>query len=106
VAVLDFGLKAAQVNEVIGAGLDLLASRTQYSLRELLGVGFSLAAPSRRAGPNKLARERALFCSAFVQHLYLKVGIDFAPAVETKLTLPEDLAQSSAARTIWVRAPR
>lgn len=103
VAVLDFNLTPAQVKTVIGLGLDLLARRTQYSLRELLAVYMSLKKPSSRQGANKLARERALFCSAFVQHLYSAVNIDFAPGIETKLTLPEDIARTQALHTRYVR---
>jgi hypothetical protein len=103
VAVLDFGLKPAQVQKVLGTGLELLANRTQYSLRELLAVYWSLKKPSRRDGPNRLAQERAMFCSAFVQHLFLSVSLDFAPDVETKLTLPEDIAQTNVKHRTWVR---
>ena len=105
VAVLDFNLTPPQVKRVIGLGLDLLARRTQYSLRELLAVYMSLKKPSSRLGANKLARERALFCSAFVQHLYSAVNIDFAPGIETKLTLPEDIAQTEAPHTRYMRVP-
>jgi hypothetical protein len=103
VAVLDFGLTAAQTTTVLGVGLDLLARRTQYSLRELLAVYWSLKQPSRRQGANALAQERAMFCSAFVQHLYLAIELDFAPDVATKLTLPEDIAQTRVPHTRTVR---
>jgi hypothetical protein len=106
VAVLDFGLTPFQVNKVIALGLDLMARRTQYSLRELLAVAWSLKAPRRRQGANKLSQEKAMFCSAFVQHLYLAVGIDFALEVDTKLTLPEDIAQTTVPHQAWVRAAR
>jgi hypothetical protein len=104
VAVLDFGLTAAQTTSVLGVGLDLLARRTQYSLRELLAVYWSLKKPTRRQGANALAQERAMFCSAFVQHLYLSIDLDFAPEVATKLTLPEDIAQTTVPHTRYVRA--
>ena len=104
VALLDFGLTAPQVKKVLGLGLELLANRTQYSLRELLAVYWSLKKPSRRQGENKLSRDRAMFCSAFVQHLFVDVGIDFAPEVSTKLTLPEDIALSKVPHRAFVRA--
>ena len=71
VAVLDFGLTPTQVRTVVGVGLELLARRTQYSLRELLAVYWSLKKPSQRQGPNRLAQERAMFCSAFCAALVL-----------------------------------
>jgi len=103
VAVMDFDLTAAQTRTVLGEGLELMHQRTQYSLRELLAVSWSLKNPFKRQGKNALAQDRALFCSAFVQHCYLKVGIDFSPDVETKLTLPEDLAQTKVAHRLFVR---
>jgi hypothetical protein len=106
VAVLDFGLTAAQTKKVLGVGLDLLARRTQYSLREILGAYWSLRKPSRRRDENALAQERAMFCSAFVQHLFLEVGIDFAPDVATKLTLPHDIAMTPVPHRAWVRRAR
>jgi hypothetical protein len=93
-AVLDFGVKQKDVDAMIGVGLDLVARRTQYSLRELLATYMKLRTPSERASKNKLAQDRAMFCSAFVQHLFLEIGIDFADEVDTKLTTPEDIAQT------------
>lgn len=104
VAVLDFGLTSPQVKKVLGLGLELLAKRTQYSLREILAVYWSLKRPSRRQEENALAQDRAMFCSAFVQHLYLQVGIDFAPDVATKLTLPHDIAATAHPHRAWVRS--
>jgi hypothetical protein len=96
VAVLDFGLDEAQASRVVGAGLELVASRTQYSLREIFALYLKLKRPSSRGGnrPNHLRQDRALFCSALVQQLYFGIGIDFAPEVDTKLTSPEDIAQT------------
>jgi len=105
VAVLDFDLTPNQVKTVIALGLDLMAKRTQYSLRELLAVYWSLKTPSKRQSPNKLAQEKSMFCSAFVQHLFTAIDIDFDPEVETKLTLPEDIALTRVPHTAWVREP-
>jgi hypothetical protein len=43
-----------------------------------------------------------MFCSAFVQHLYLTVGIDFADDVDTKLTAPEDIARTRVPHNAWM----
>jgi len=104
VALLDFGLTAPQVKKVLGLGLELLARRTQYSLRELLAVYWSLKRPARRQSENALSQDRAMFCSAFVQHLFFEVGIDFSPDVSTKLTLPQDIAATAHPHRAWVRA--
>ena len=93
-AVLDFGLSAEQVSILLREGLELVASRARYSLRELLGTLIALRHPKMRGRDNVLARERSLYCSALVQHLFLKIGIDFALGVETKHTTPEDISRT------------
>jgi hypothetical protein len=95
-AVLDFGLTESQANLVLAEGLEMVASRTPYSLRELIGTLIALKQPGRRSRENVLARERALFCSAFVQHLFRKAGLDLAPGVELKNTTPEDIWRALA----------
>jgi hypothetical protein len=94
-AILDFGIEPAAAEKVIGLGLELVASRAQYSLREIMALYVSLKRPARRAGKsNALSQDRALFCSALVQQLYLAIGIDFHPDIDTKLTTPEDIFQT------------
>lgn len=102
IAILDFGISDEQAQAVIGEGLDLVARRTQYSLRELFAAYWKLKKPEKRATKNPLSRERAMFCSAFVQHVYLKIGIDFAPDVDTKLTSPHDIAVTPVPHTTWI----
>ena len=96
-AVLDFGLDESVATRVLAAALDLLASATQYSLREVLGTALSLARPTLRERANLLARENSLYCSAFVQHCYASAGIGLAHGVSTKNTTPHDLARSARA---------
>ena len=103
-AVLDFGLDEASVGKILGTGLDLLAGRTQYSLREILSVYVRLRDPATRNRRSRLAQDRAMFCSAFVQHVYLAAGIDFADDVDTKLTTPEDIAQTRVPHTAFMIA--
>ena len=94
-AILDFGLTAKQLNELLIEGLNMVASRTGYSVRELAGTLLALHEPRLRGRPNLLAQDRALYCSAFVQHLYRKIGLDLNPGVHGKNTTPEDLALST-----------
>lgn len=91
-AVLDFGLDEAGTRAVLTEALDLLARRSTYALRELVGTLLALHRPSLRARENLLAREGALYCSALVQHCYARVGLAFQPAVAVKNMTPEDLA--------------
>jgi hypothetical protein len=103
IAILDVGLDAATEARVLALALELVATRVRYSLRELVGTLIALRAPSARARPNPLAREHAIFCSAFVQHVFREAGVDLVPGVDVKNTTPEDLARSPRARRIWVR---
>jgi hypothetical protein len=93
-AVLDFSLTDEQISTLLQHGLELVASRARYSLRELVGTLIALRHPELRGRENVLARERSMYCSAFVQYLFLKVGIDFAPDVDTKNTTPADISRT------------
>jgi hypothetical protein len=93
-AVLDFGLAADQTRTLVREGLDMIAGQVRYSLRELLGTLFALRHPGRRGKENLLARDNSFYCSAFIQHLYLKCGVNLAPGVQVKRNTPEDLYRS------------
>ena len=93
-AVLDLGLTEAQVACLMCEGLDLVASRARYSLRELFGTLIALRRPELRARSNVLARERSLYCSALLQHVFRKAGMDLTPGVDLKNTTPEDIART------------
>ena len=101
-AVLDFGLTADQVAVLINGGLELVATHTRYSLRELLGTLVALRQPKRRGQENLLARDHSFYCSAFVQHLFRHAGLDLAPGLEVKNTTPEDLARSPVPHASWL----
>jgi hypothetical protein len=102
VAVLDFGLTAAEVRIVLVAALELLASNARYSLREIAGTLIALNQRSLRSRDNLLAREQSMYCSAFVQHCFDRIGIDLAPNVPAKNTTPEDIAHSPVPHTAYV----
>jgi hypothetical protein len=93
-AVLDLGLIEAQVACLLREGLELVANRARYSLRELFGTLIALRRPELRARGNLLARESSLYCSALLQHLFRKAGLDLAPGVDLKNTTPEDIART------------
>src|SRR6185312_10940609 len=94
-AVLDFGLSDEHVAALLREGLELVATRARYSLRELLGTLIALRRPALRAQTNVLARECSMYCSAFVQHLFRKIGSELAPGVDGKNTTPEDISRTS-----------
>ena len=93
-AVLDLGLTEAQTACLVREGLELVASRARYSLRELFGTLIALHRPELRARANLLAREQSLYCSALLQHLFRLAGLDLAPGVDLKNTTPEDIART------------
>lgn len=93
-AVLDFGLATGQVHALLSEGLELVAGRIRYSLRELMGALIALRKPALRGRENLLARDQSFYCSAFVQHLFAKIGIDLAPGVQDKNSTPEDIART------------
>jgi hypothetical protein len=93
-AVLDFGLSEAQVACLLREGLDLVANRARYSLRELFGTLIALHRPVMRSQPNLLARKSSIYCSALIQHLFRKAGLDLAPGVDLKNTTPEHIART------------
>jgi hypothetical protein len=94
-AVLDFGLAEAQITCLLREGLELVANRARYSLRELFGTLIALHRPDLRSRQNLLARESSLYCSALVKHLFRQAGLDLAPGVDLKNTTPEDIARTA-----------
>lgn len=101
-AVLDFGLNETQINAVLAEGLDMVASRTRYSVRELFGTLLALRIPELRAKQNLLAQERSLYCSAFVQHLFRKAGLELIPGIEFKHSTPEDISRTPVPHTTYL----
>src|SRR5215475_488014 len=101
-AVLDFGLTEAQTSCLLREGLELVATRARYSLRELVGTLIALRHPELRGRDNLLARKRSMYCSAFVQHLFQKAGLDLAPGVDGKNTTPEDIAETAMPHVTYV----
>lgn len=101
-AILDFGLTAPQVACLLREGLELVATRARYSLRELVGTLLALRHPQLRGRNNLLARQSSMFCSAFVHHLFRQAGLDLAPGVDFKNTTPEDLARTPVPHTTYL----
>jgi hypothetical protein len=101
-AVLDLGLTEAQVACVLREGLELVADRARYSLRELFGTLIALRHPALRARSNLLARERSLYCSALLQHVFRRSGLDLVPGVDLKHTTPEDVARTPIPHTMYL----
>lgn len=103
-AVLDFSLSVEQVAELLREAIDLAANRARYSLRELVGTLLALRHAEMRNRENLLAREKSMYCSAFVQWVFRKAGLDLAPGVDFKNTTPKDIARTSLPHvTYWLR---
>src|SRR5882672_2631813 len=103
-AVLDFGLTEPQTSYLLRESLELVATRARYSIRELLGTLIALRRPELRGRDNVLARERSMYCSAFVQHLFRNAKLDLTPGVVGKNTTPEYIAQTSAPHVTYLLA--
>ena len=101
-AVLDLGLAEEQIDCLLREGLELVATRARYSMRELFGTLIALKRPSLRGRENLLARESSMYCSALVQHLFRKANLDLAPGVELKNTTPEDIARTALPHTTYL----
>jgi hypothetical protein len=101
-AVLDFGLTPEQVGCVLSHALELVATRTRYSMRELFGTLFALRHPSLRSKSNLLSRPGSFYCSAFVHHLFRNAGLDLVVGLDEKHTTPEDLWRTLAPHTAYV----
>ena len=100
-AILDFQLSPELVNRVLAEGLELVSSRTRYSLREILGILIALRHPTLRPRGNLLDRDNAFFCSALVRHLFTKAGHDLTPGLDVKHTAPENLFGSPVPHQTW-----
>ena len=102
-AVLDFHLSEEQVAAMLREGLELVANHERYSLRELVGTLIALRRPELRGRENLLARDRSLYCSAFVRHLFRQASVDLAPGVDGKNTTPEDISHTPVPHVTWLR---
>ncbi|HLH54293.1 MAG TPA: hypothetical protein VKY92_11830 [Verrucomicrobiae bacterium] len=100
-AVLDFGLSATQVADLLSEAIDLAANRARYSLRELVGTLLALRHTELRNRENLLAREKSMYCSAFVQWVFRKAGLDLAPGLDFKNTTPKDIAGTALPHTAY-----
>jgi hypothetical protein len=102
VAILDFGLTPGQTQRVLAGALDLVAEGTRYSLREIAGTMWAMRHPGWCPRENRLAQERAFYCSAFVRHIFGLAGIDLTGGIAVKNTAPEHIARSVLPHTQWV----
>lgn len=93
-AILDLDLNEQQQTLVLGEALNLVHSKTGYSIREVFGALFTLLKKENRGEENVMARDKALFCSATVQHCYAKINMNLAEGVSTKQLAPEDIAST------------
>ncbi len=93
-AILDFGLSDQQVAVLLQEALEMLASHAIYSLSELIGTAVALRNPWFRSRKNLLARKKSMYCSGFVQYVFLQAGIDLAPGVHASHGTPEDISRT------------
>ncbi len=100
-AVIDLGLTEAQQQALFTHALDLVASGARYSLREIIGTHWALRHARWRPKENLLAREQAFYCSAFVRHVYGRMGVDLVAGIAEKNTTPHDIANMTVPHVKW-----
>ena len=98
-AILNFNLDEDKQKLVVGEGLNLVAARTEYSIKEVFGVLYTMLKKDSRGGKNKMSQDNSLFCSAMVQHCYGKVKINLAEGIDLKQLAPEDIATTTMHHT-------
>jgi hypothetical protein len=101
-AVLDFGVDEATRAKLVGEGLNLVADRFRYSVRELIGTLVALRHPELRVRPNVMSRSSCFYCSAFVEHLFRQAGMTLVGGLDEKNTTPEDIFRSWRPHTTYV----
>ena len=84
----------SQIGDLLREAVDVAANRARYSFRELAGTMLALRFPELRTRENVLSRKSSMYCSAFVQRVFRKAGLDLAPGVDVKNTTPEDIART------------
>jgi hypothetical protein len=106
-AVLDFALTEPQIKAVLGSALAMVAHKARYSLRELIGTAVALHNPWFRGKKNLLARRRSMYCSGFVQYVFLRAGIDLVPGIHPSHNSPEDISRTPVPHVTYLldRAP-
>lgn len=90
-AILDFSLSNKHSDLILKEALELVADRATYSMREIFGIALSFAKSDKRERENTFSKENSFVCSTFVQHLYLKAGIQFSDKVSSKHIAPDDI---------------
>jgi hypothetical protein len=93
-AILDFNLNDEQQTVILGEALNLVHSKTEYSIREVFGALYTLLKKENRSAENVMAQDNALFCSATVQHCYSKINLKLAEEIALKQLAPEDIAST------------
>lgn len=95
VAILDFNLSDSAAEAVIGEALNLVALKTQYSIREVFGVLYNVINKQSRLKENIFKQQNSLFCSAFVQKCYQVVPLQFNNQITGSQLAPNDIYTTS-----------
>lgn len=95
VAILDFNLSTTAADAVIGEALNLVALKTQYSIREVFGVLYNVLNQQSRLKENVFKQQNSLFCSAFVQKCYHVIPLQFNNQITASQLAPNDIYTTS-----------
>jgi hypothetical protein len=97
-AVLDFALPEQDARRIVVTALDLVARRTSYDLGGVLETTWAMMRKKMSQGREKESR----FCSAFVRAVFKHAGLDLAPGVAVRHTLPEQLSRTTLPHTRYL----
>lgn len=105
-AVMEVPQVAGKVNDLLAAALRFVyEEHLSYPVAQLVGTWLHIVA-ARVWKPNPFEDAKALYCSSFVRHLFLQVGIDLVPGdIHLSNTAPEHLWQTRipVRRFMWRR---
>jgi len=101
-AILDFGLTPEQEQRVLAGALELVSAGIRYSLREIAGTMWAMRHAGWCPKENRLAQERAFYCSSFVRHVFGEAGLDLAGGIAEKNTAPEHIVRTTLPHTKWI----
>ncbi len=102
VAILDFSLTPEQERRVLAGALELVSGGIRYSLREIAGTVWAMRHAGWCPKENRLAQERAFYCSSFVRHVFGQAGLDLAGGIAEKNTAPEHIVRTALPHTKWI----
>ncbi len=100
--ILDFELTQGQMQEIIDECRLMITRRIRYALGGLVAAGIFYRF-GRAIRVHSRVRPRGLFCSAFVQEAFMRVGIRFQEHISLQHLGPEHIWHTSVPHLTYIR---